>query len=78
MNNTEEFDSQLRWALDRICVWGWSEDPHVRYEAKIQAKTALEELTDRGSKTYECESCGASTYEDGPCHECGAKPFDHE
>lgn len=31
---------------------------------------------DRGPKTYECIACGASTYEDGSCHECGAKPFE--
>ena len=42
----EKFDRQLRWALDRVAMWGYSADPHVRYEAKIQAKTALEELAE--------------------------------
>jgi len=32
--------------------------------------------TDRGKKEYECDNCGASTYQHGPCHECGAEPFE--
>lgn len=31
---------------------------------------------DRGPKKYECIVCGAATYENGPCHECGSEPFD--
>lgn len=31
---------------------------------------------DRGPKAYECDNCGATTYEYGPCCRCGLKPYE--
>lgn len=32
----------------------------------------------RGPKQYECDVCRESTYETGPCDNCGAGPFEDE
>lgn len=31
---------------------------------------------DRGPKEFECDNCGATTYEHGPCVECGLEPYE--
>ena len=31
---------------------------------------------DRGPKEFECDNCGAATFEHGPCVECGLEPYE--
>jgi len=33
-------------------------------------------MSDRGPKAFECYTCGATTYEHGPCVECGLEPYE--